>query len=362
MKTLFIFAIAVLLSQQIPAHAQITITEADLRAILGEKSTFTLFTALNTEGLASVVASTGDNKTFDFSMLPYDSGEDFTTELVTCTSELPGCLDPHFQDANYIGAQIFPGPAMDLDPDSVFLSFAQLDADGLLILGGAGRAEVDDTNPGLEEFTLKFTPALLQMKLPLTMSTTWSSNTSLDTDEGTLFIIEESSVVEGWGQLVTPDGEQDVLKVRTRQITSFSFGGIELADTSFTITFYSKSGATADIDLSNAGEVLGASYSIQKPPPVGTDRAAKPYAFRLDAVYPNPFNPSTSIPFTLETSGHAQLVVFDILGKEVARLVDELRPAGNYVARWVASVPNGSYLVRLSVDDNHVYRTVTLVK
>jgi hypothetical protein len=53
-------------------------------------------------------------------------------------------------------------------------------------------------------------------------------------------------------------------------------------------------------------------------------------SYSLEQNYPNPFNPSTVISYQLPVSGDVTLKVFDILGNEIATLVDEYKPAGRY--------------------------------
>jgi Secretion system C-terminal sorting domain len=52
--------------------------------------------------------------------------------------------------------------------------------------------------------------------------------------------------------------------------------------------------------------------------------------FTLNQNYPNPFNPSTKISFSIPKSGYTSLKIYDVLGNEVAKLVDEYREAGKY--------------------------------
>ena len=71
--------------------------------------------------------------------------------------------------------------------------------------------------------------------------------------------------------------------------------------------------------------------------------AEVPGGFVLRQNYPNPFNPSTNFEF-----GFVSSKVFDVLGREVASLVNEVRPAGVYTVRWDASwLPRGVYSCRL---------------
>ncbi|HPG41505.1 MAG TPA: T9SS type A sorting domain-containing protein [bacterium] len=76
--------------------------------------------------------------------------------------------------------------------------------------------------------------------------------------------------------------------------------------------------------------------------------------------YPNPFNPATSITFTLPARARVALKIYDLLGKEVATLLDKELPAGNHTQTWNASdAPTGEYICRLQV--NSVIDTCKLV-
>ena len=73
-----------------------------------------------------------------------------------------------------------------------------------------------------------------------------------------------------------------------------------------------------------------------------------PEQFSLEQNYPNPFNPSTKIKYSIPVSGVVTLKVFDVLGKEVATLVNEEKPAGNYEAEFNApNLSSGVYLYTL---------------
>jgi hypothetical protein len=67
----------------------------------------------------------------------------------------------------------------------------------------------------------------------------------------------------------------------------------------------------------------------------------QPLRYALEQNYPNPFNPSTTIRFSLPVAGHVSLIVYDILGKEVARLINDDRPAGAYNQVFDAASPGG---------------------
>ena len=79
-----------------------------------------------------------------------------------------------------------------------------------------------------------------------------------------------------------------------------------------------------------------------------------PMEFRLLQNYPNPFNPSTQIAYQLKDAGSVHLAVYDMLGREVAVLVNEYRQAGYYSAVWnAAGLSSGAYIYRISVKDDN---------
>lgn len=77
-----------------------------------------------------------------------------------------------------------------------------------------------------------------------------------------------------------------------------------------------------------------------------------PQIFSLSQNYPNPFNPSTVINYSLAKSGFVELKVYDILGREVASLVEEKQSIGNYKIEFNASsLSSGIYFYRLQCGD-----------
>jgi hypothetical protein len=66
--------------------------------------------------------------------------------------------------------------------------------------------------------------------------------------------------------------------------------------------------------------------------------------------FPNPFNPSTTIPYMISVRSNVKLDVYDVYGQHVSTLVNAERHPGNYQARWTARVPSGTYFYRLIVE------------
>jgi hypothetical protein len=88
-----------------------------------------------------------------------------------------------------------------------------------------------------------------------------------------------------------------------------------------------------------------------------------PKEFALLQNYPNPFNPRTVIKFQLPSSRFVTLRVYDLLGREVATLVNEEKPPGDYQVAWDASsMASGVYLYRLSTTDFVQTRKLVLLR
>jgi hypothetical protein len=88
-----------------------------------------------------------------------------------------------------------------------------------------------------------------------------------------------------------------------------------------------------------------------------------PSEYKLYQNYPNPFNPATTINYDLPAAGIVRLVVYDILGKEIAVLVNEKQTAGKYEVTWDASnYPSGVYFYKLTTDDYSGTKKLILLK
>jgi poly(3-hydroxybutyrate) depolymerase len=90
---------------------------------------------------------------------------------------------------------------------------------------------------------------------------------------------------------------------------------------------------------------------------------SNPTNFSLSQNYPNPFNPKTVIGYQLPVSSNVTLKVYDLLGREVATLVDEYKPAGSYNATFYAgSLSSGVYLYKLTAGDFIQTKKLILMK
>ncbi|NBC17102.1 MAG: T9SS type A sorting domain-containing protein [Bacteroidetes bacterium] len=96
---------------------------------------------------------------------------------------------------------------------------------------------------------------------------------------------------------------------------------------------------------------------------VAVEEAEAPTGYVLSPNYPNPFNPQTTIRYALPVSGPVRLAVLDVLGREVALLVDAPRPAGPHTTVFDATgLPSGLYVARMQSGGVVQTRTMLLMK
>lgn len=150
--------------------------------------------------------------------------------------------------------------------------------------------------------------------------------------------------------LIQTDVKGDTLWTRTYGGTSSDYGQSiqKTTDSGFVVAgWISPFGAgNEDVWLIRLGP--------ESPAAVESESKEIPTAFALEQNYPNPFNPATTIRFDLPEAAEVQLVVYDLQGREVARLVDERREAGYHQVVWDGraatgrEVPSGIYIARLT--------------
>ena len=161
-------------------------------------------------------------------------------------------------------------------------------------------------------------------------------------------IFAAALVHKGWAD---PISTSSLMKITVRANSNWESGQvIRLLQGAVT-----ANGQTSE--LTNAE--LSASTAVSIDPVVDE----RPLKTELLPNYPNPFNPVTSIPFTLSEPGAAKIEVFDAIGRKVAGVRYDTRPAGSYTYSFDASaLSSGLYLYRLRVNGVVMTRKMMLLK
>ena len=132
---------------------------------------------------------------------------------------------------------------------------------------------------------------------------------------------------------------------RTVEILLKSVGKIDLEDVQLTIS---------DIN----GDALYLSQSQS-----GQSYQTGPYRFEMEALYPNPFNPSTQISFSLPMDDYVKLSAYNIRGNEVDVIFEGSQGVGQHSYTWNAShIPSGVYYIRLQAGEMITSQKALLIK
>ena len=88
-----------------------------------------------------------------------------------------------------------------------------------------------------------------------------------------------------------------------------------------------------------------------------------PYNYNISSIHPNPFNPATTISFSIPEFGLTTITAYDITGRQLETLTNEVLSVGSYSINWNASsYPSGVYLIRMDSGEFTQTQKVVLVK
>jgi photosystem II stability/assembly factor-like uncharacterized protein len=130
---------------------------------------------------------------------------------------------------------------------------------------------------------------------------------------------------------------------------------------SLTVNNYNKYSKNSNI----AGGDTTYFLTVSSEPLVSVDdeKSAALTQYKLHQNYPNPFNPTTKISWQSPVSSHQSLKVYDVLGNEIATLVDEYKPAGNYEVDFnQMNISSGIYFYKLSAGSFSETKKMILMK
>jgi hypothetical protein len=210
-----------------------------------------------------------------------------------------------------------------------------------------------------------YNPAQINMPLPFTYNSQWGGNFVISSTTyfngfpfGTNnFNHTESVLVDAYGPMTMPGGS--VLQaLRVRKDDSYTFAGGS-HDRTISYSFITKNGTAVEVVASdtnalNSGIIQsldGVTWSSTGITAVENENQI-PTEFSLSQNYPNPFNPSTSIKYQVSKSSQVLLKVYDLLGREVAELVNEEKPVGTYEVTFDASeLSSGVYYYQIKAEN-----------
>jgi len=212
-------------------------------------------------------------------------------------------------------------------------------------------------------------PASIEMSYPVQYLKTWTNN-FVDSLTGVLTLPIFGSfnialgnrdsieyTVDAYGTLTVPGGyTQEALRIRKAGKYSYidTLNGFNVP---LQYIFLAPNGASVEVGMKDStvtdgvAQVRYLKWTI--PLPVDVKQSADlPASFGLAQNFPNPFNPTTVVSYQLSAASHVRLAVYDMLGREVATLVDGQQTPGEHRVSFDArGLSSGTYHYRLTASD-----------
>ena len=98
---------------------------------------------------------------------------------------------------------------------------------------------------------------------------------------------------------------------------------------------------------------------------LGTENSSNlmPDDFEISSVYPNPFNPTATINYSINKNSNIDFSVFDLNGKMIDKIFNGYKTRGKHSLKWNANqIPSGTYFLRATSGKNFINHTITLTK
>ena len=249
---------------------------------------------------------------------------------------------------------------------STYYGYYRITADSMISVGDVSR-----TQSGGKDTTEYYFVYHIHMLFPYTLGRSSSYRDSSSMGQGSFFIMRQTSTCDAFGSITLPAGTYQALRMKETFISQTVFGGVPFStDTSVSFSWFTREGYFVDVDPKDkvpVGSSIVAStlsYSSIITTPTGVSREETiPSSPQLSQNYPNPFNPSTTIEYVMPKRGFARLTVQNVLGQEVASLLNGFQEAGRHSIRFEANgLPSGVYFYRLTTRDHVSIGKMNLVK
>ena len=371
-------AMMVLLALVQTAAAQITLTRNSIEVFFNSDFRVVSAMSFDAEKIVELLEIKGADQIWDFTDLELEFTLVGDGRIKTFPS-VDGTLGEEFehfgQATNVIRADIiiketFEGEEFEFNFTNYEYSML---SDEEYILLGYVLTEFADPEEREIEGVIKKRPGQLMYKFPVTYGSTWES----EYEEQTIFFgfdnrfdYTEEVVVDGWGELVTPYGTFEVLRVNRLKKMDLGFTFIE----SLEVEFVNANGmplATIEVDIEFGTGEIDTEYAEASLSLILTGTSAPqdlamelPERATLHQNYPNPFNPSTLISYDLAEASLVSLDVYSLTGARVLSVIDNsYQSAGSHTVTVDASgLSSGVYIYQLRAGGQVFTRRMTLVK
>jgi len=345
MKRVLLFFVVV----NCTAFAQISINSSDIANYLAIGNTVDIHTDTITTTIDIGTPGGGNNWNF--------SGLQISPLIQISNESVDPATSPYSGD--------FPGADICIRSNGVAYGisseiYSYLTLDGSA-LSSMGNGSTSSALPGFVNI-ITFDPDMISASLPQTFNTFWTESytqTIVSKLNGTpvssiMQNVMRDVFVDAYGSMTLPGGVtlealrmEDVWTIVTEDapVTSHSFTFVTKSGAEVNIPVEETSGNSGVVNVLTDGQIswnVGLSSDVEQ-------ISTLPEDFALSQNFPNPFNPTTLIEYSIPEASFVELKVYDVLGTEVATLVNEEQSAGIYRADFSGSdLASGLYIAKIT--------------
>jgi hypothetical protein len=335
-------------------YAQISITGSDYANLFIPGKTWKILTADSLKGVTMNIGET--SSTAQVWSLPAVQFKDTVYYTNISTSGTPFSTD--FPKATHASTFNFEEQGVML---TSYLFFT-INEKAVVSLGGGAAFN------GLPVLTQKLNDTLFTF--PIEMGRSMVITDTTVNSQGVTVIDKTTKTIDAFGTINLPNGKYDALRAVSTVISkSYMQGKLTGSEISKQLNFVSKFG-TVSVSLDSSSKFTGNENITNLtvtvfgvPTSVNDEKAGVINTFTLGQNYPNPFNPATTINYQLPAASRVEIKIFDMLGREVASLVNKEQPQGKYSVKFDGSnLTSGIYFYRLKAGGYVVTKKMQLIK
>ena len=359
--------LAFLLSFPLGAEAQITLDASSFPLQIGTSSYASLSTSnedgSNTAALEALIAQSGPDQTYDLTGITFETQIAGEIEVEAGATGPAAAAEP-LNQASLTATFPFMIDEGGVTAEGLIYFYHLVTDEASYELGSFFLGESDGMNISLA--ILNTPSGHLDATFPYTFGSMWSSTyTQVLNFDGFEFEsdVSETAEVDGWGTLLIPGVETGVPVLRVKVTTAITTNGVTTTDVCYEMR--TAQPVTASICEGNPTVSEPPTADVARLGMVSTseEEQSEPLAVALAPAYPNPAGDAVTLAYEIEQAGSVDLVVYDVLGREVVRVVEGVQAAGRHVETVDTSgLAPGIYVARLTVDGQHWTRRLTIAR
>ncbi len=329
----------------IQVHAQITITVQDMKNQIGKAYQSVSYLSVDVNGIGAILQSPAENQNWSILGRAFTLVDTAITTYLNFPGNAPKTDHPAFNGCNLVVCSYST-----YTPNSALWNFYQLTEDKLYILGFVNE---DFSGPDMRTH---YSPPYLTYVYPLTYGTNWQTQMH-GFLEGVEYLNSPiDNKVDGYGTITTPAGTFPCIRMQQKIMTYFEILKRWIVNYNIYFIIQSEDGffnSSVYVQADSNISPIVVSYSVgHRITAIEKEKTQNSTDFGVTQNFPNPFNSSTVINFTIPRVDHVTIKIFNLAGEELTTIQNGVLSAGRHQIRWQPlDLTSGTYFYRLQTSD-----------